>query len=78
MVVDDLVVLDDQVVTEDRGHVHFFDERVGEFLEGIAQDDHLGFVAERVQKVHCTVEQRKGSDDFLNVGKLQIFPFENF
>ena len=71
------VVFDFQVVAEDSRETEILHDGVGEFLERVRKNNHLGFVAEFVHKVAGTVEKSEVCDHVLDVRKLDAFAFEN-
>ena len=73
----DHVVFDFQVVAEDSWESEVLHDGVGEFLERVRKNDHLGFVAELVHKVAGAVEQAEVCDHVLDVRKLDVFAFQN-
>ena len=73
----DHVVFDFQVVAEDSRESEILHDGVGEFLERVRKNNHLGFVAEFVHKVAGTVEKSEVCDHVLDVRKLDAFAFEN-
>ena len=77
MVTLDHVVFDFQVVAEDGRETEVLHDGVGEFLERVRKNYHLGFVAELVHKVAGAVEESEVCDHVLNIRKLDAFAFEN-
>ncbi len=73
----DHVVFDFQVVAEDGRETEILHDGVGEFLERVRKNDHLGFVAEFVHKVAGAVEKSEVCNHVLDVRKLDVFAFEN-
>ena len=77
VVAHDAVVLYFQVMAEDGGEGEVLHDGVGEFLERVRKNNHLGFVAEFVHKVAGAVEKSEVCDHVLDVRKLDAFAFEN-
>jgi len=73
----DHVVFDHEIVTENRREAEILHDGVGEFLERVREDNHLGFVAEFVHKIASAVEQAEVRNHVLDVRKLDVFAFEN-
>ena len=73
----DHVVFDFQIVAEDRRESEILHDGVGEFLERVRKNNHLGFVAELVHKVSGAVEQAEVCNHVLDVRELDAFAFEN-
>ena len=74
------VVFDDEAVAEDRRPVELADERLGELLEGVGEDDDLDseFFAEVVDEFFCAFEGRQGADDGLDFAEGDVVPVEDF
>ena len=73
----DHVVFDHEIVAENRRESEILHDRVGKFLERVREDDHLGFVAERIHEVAGAVEETEICDNVLDVRELDVFAFEN-
>ena len=61
----DHVVFDHEIVAENCRESEILHDGVGEFLERVRENDHLGFVAERVHKVTGTIEESEVCDNVL-------------
>ena len=73
----DHVVFDHEIVAENRRESEILHDGVGKFLERVRENDHLGFVAERVHKVAGAVEETEICNNVLDVRELDVFAFEN-
>ena len=73
----DHVVFDHEIVAENCRESEILHDGVGKFLERVRENDHLGFVAERVHKVTGTIEESEVCDNVLDVRELDVFAFEN-
>ena len=62
----DAVVLHHEAVAPDRGPAHLAQERLGELLEGVREDDDLGLRAEGREKLGRARQQREPGDDLLD------------
>ncbi len=59
-------------MTEKGRPVELSHERLGELLEGVGQDDHLGEGAEFVEEFLRAGQGGERADDLLDVGQFQI------
>ncbi len=78
LVIYDAVVFDDELVTEERRPIKVAQERGGELLEGIRENDDLGEGTQFVQEFPGAGERLERADDVLDVGKLEMMPVEDF
>lgn len=77
LVTGDAVVFDDQAVAEERRPVELADERDGELLEGVGEDDELDAAAEGVEEIDGAGERGKGADDLLDFGEGDAVAIED-
>jgi hypothetical protein len=61
-VVDDAIVADDQLVAQDRRHAELTHQGCAELLEGVAEDDHLGALAQPVEEVLRALHRTEAGD----------------
>src|SRR5439155_21915253 len=71
LVIDDSVVDNLQLVTEQYGPFQLLQQRSGKFLKRVGKDDDLGDRAQSAQEFKRAVQRTQGSDDSLNVGQFQ-------
>src|SRR5437016_1938402 len=71
LVIDDSVVDNLQLVTEQRGPFQLLQQRSGKFLKSIGKDDDLGDRTQSAQKFQRAVQRTQAADDSLNVGQFQ-------
>jgi hypothetical protein len=77
LVIHDPVVLHDQPVAEQGGPAKLAQERRGELLERVGQNDHLRLRSELVQKFLPALDRMERADDLLDVGQLQTVPVQD-
>ncbi len=69
LIAGDAIVRDDEAVAEERGPAHLLDERLGELLERVREDDDLGPAAQLVEKVEGARQERQTGDHGLDLRK---------
>ncbi len=78
LVIDDpIVVVDDQLVAQQRGEAQLAHQRLRELVEGVRQDHHLETLAQPVDELDGTVQRLEGRDHLLDVRQFQAMLIED-